>query len=201
MNKKQRFIIGITGASGIVYAINFLKHLSNIEGESYIILSDSAKIVLKKEMGLSLTSEEVFLDFCLKDNYNRKHQFYFENNKNIGAKSASGSFLHQGMIVIPCSMKTLSAIAHGYSKNLIERSAEVALKEKRKLILVIRETPYSLIHIQNMKKVALSGGILVPASPGFYHKPKTIEDLLDFISGKVMNLLGIEQKIFPEWKG
>jgi 4-hydroxy-3-polyprenylbenzoate decarboxylase len=201
MNKKK-FIIGITGSSGILYGIQFIKMLAqNIEGESHIIISDSAKVVLEKEQNLKIKNNHEFLKYCLKNISQPQHEFILEEYKNIGAKPASGSFHHDGMVIIPCSMKTLSGIANGYSNNLIERSAEVCLKERRKLILVIRETPLNLIHIENMKKVTLCGGIILPASPGFYHQPKTIEDLLNFICGKVFNLLDLEQKLFPSWNG
>ncbi len=201
MKSKYKFVIGITGASGIVYAINFIKNLMRfIPGESILILSDSAKVVLLKEMDISINKPSDLIEFALKEYQGQiLHKFNIENNKNLAGKSASGSYVHDGMVVIPCSMKTLSAIANGYSSNLIERSADVCLKEKRKLILVPRETPYNLIHIKNMEALVMSGGIILPASPGFYHKPETIEDLLDFISGKIINLLGIEQKIFPSW--
>ncbi len=201
-NKSYKFVIGITGSSGIIYAINFLKTLArNISGESYVIISDSAKMVLQKEMNLNIKSNEDFIKYSLKDIESPVHQFFLENFKNIGAKTASGSFLHDGMIIIPCSMKTLSGIANGYSSNLIERSAEVCLKERRKIVVVPRETPLSLIHIENMRKFTQAGGIVLPASPGFYHNPQTIEDLANFISGKILNLFGIEQKVFPSWKG
>ena len=199
---KKRFIIGITGSSGILYGIHFIKTLAHyVEGESHVIISDSAKLVLKKELDISIKNDEEFLNYCLKDIKNPVHRFIVENPKNVGAKTASGSFIHNGMIIVPCSMKTLSAIANGYSNNLIERSAEVCLKEHRKLILVPRETPLNLIHIENMKKITLAGGIVLPASPGFYHKPQSIEDLLNFICGKILNLLDIEQKLFPSWQG
>jgi len=199
---KKRFIIGITGSSGILYGIHFIKTLAHyVEGESHVIISDSAKLVLKKELDISIKNDEEFLNYCLKDIKSPVHRFIVENPKNVGAKPASGSFLHNGMIIVPCSMKTLSAIANGYSNNLIERSAEVCLKEHRKLILVPRETPLNLIHIENMKKITLAGGIVLPASPGFYHKPQSIEDLLNFICGKILNLLDIEQKLFPSWQG
>ncbi len=201
MQEKKNLVIGITGASGIQYSINFIKHLSQIPGESYVIISNSAKIVLQKEMDFYYKSDNDFLDFCLRDQKQTYHNFIFEKYENIGARPASGSFIHNGMVVIPCSTKTLSAIANGYSYSLIERSAEVCLKEKRKLILVIRETPYSLVHVNNIRKILLAGGFILPASPGFYHKPKTIEDLLNFITGKIFNLLEIKQKLFPEWKG
>lgn len=201
MKENKNLVIGITGASGILYAINFIKNLSQIEGKSYIILSDSAKITLEKEANYKFHNEAEFLEFCLQERKKIQHHFIFEKNQNIGGRPASGSFIHDGMVIIPCSMKTLSAIANGYSSNLIERSADVCLKEKRKLILVIRETPYNLIHIKNMKSIILAGGIILPASPGFYHQPKTIEDLLNFITGKIFNLLGMKQKLFPEWQG
>ncbi len=201
-NKNYKFVIGITGASGIEYAINFIKNLSKyVKGESHIILSDSAKLVLLKEKNLNIQKLEDFIIFCTKDIKKPLHKFIIDNPKNIGSRPASGSYQHHGMIVVPCSMKTLSGIANGYSNNLIERSAEVCLKEKRKLILVIRETPLNLIHIENMKKAYLAGAIILPASPGFYHNPQTIEDLLNFITGKIFNILDIEQKLFPSWKG
>lgn len=200
--KYYKFVIGITGSSGIIYAINFIQTLARcVYGESYVIISNSAKIVLQKEMNLSIRTNEELIDYSLKDMKTPIHQFFIENIKNIGARPASGSFVHDGMIIIPCSMKTLSSIANGYSSNLIERSAEVCLKERRRIVVVPRETPLSLIHIENMKKLTQAGGIVLPASPGFYHHPKTIEDLANFISGKILNLFGIEQKVFPSWKG
>ncbi|MCS7205367.1 MAG: UbiX family flavin prenyltransferase [Leptospiraceae bacterium] len=197
-----RFVIGISGASGIIYGVHFLKTLaSHVKGESHVIISEAAKLVLAKEMEITIKSDREFIEFCLKDITTPQHEFILENNKNLGAKPASGSYLHDGMIIIPCSMKTISGIANGYSNNLIERAADVVLKERRKLIVVPRETPLNLIHIENMRKILLAGGIVLPASPGFYHKPKTIEDLLNFISGKILNLLGIPQNVFSSWKG
>lgn len=199
---KKRYVIGISGASGIIYGIHFLQTLAKyIPGESHVIISNSARLVLQKEMGIDVKNNQEILEFSIRNVENPVHTFLLEDNKNIGARPASGSHIHDGMVIIPCSMKTLSGIANGYSSNLIERAAEVTLKERRTLIVVPRETPINLIHIENMKKLHLAGGIILPASPGFYHRPKRIEDLLDFIAGKVLNLLGVPQNVLPSWNG
>jgi len=120
---------------------------------------------------------------------------------NLGATVASGSAKSDGMVVVPCSMKTLSGITHGSSRNLIERAADVTLKERRPLILVPRETPMNLIHLRNMVSASEAGAIMLPAMPAFYQNPKTFEDLADFIAGRILDLLGIEQDLFPRWEG
>ena len=127
------------------------------------------------------------------------HRTYGYNE--LSAPIASGSFRSDGMVVIPCSMKTLAGIAHGYSDNLILRAADVTLKMRRPLILVVRETPYSIVHIRNMLAAAEAGAVIVPASPAFYHKPRSIDDLVGYVVGRVLELLGIEYRLYCEWRG
>lgn len=183
----MRIIIGITGASGIIYAKQLLESLNKAENEITLIATPTAKLIAEKEIEGGI---ETFKNFC--------HHYY--ESSQLDAPPASGSQIYHAMIIIPCSMKTLASISHGIADNLITRAADVTLKEGRKLILVIRETPLNLIHIKNMLEAAEAGAIIMPASPAFYHKPKTIEELTAFITAKILNLLGIPQEILKPYK-
>ncbi|MGC8635875.1 MAG: UbiX family flavin prenyltransferase [Thermoprotei archaeon] len=185
----KRVIVAGTGASGMPYLISVLNYLSALpEVETHLIMTESAREVIKRETDLA---ESFFAS--------KASRYYDE--REIYAPIASGSFKTDGMLVIPCSTKTLSSVANGYSENLVSRAAEVTLKEHRKLVLVVRETPLSLMDIENMRKVALAGGVVMPASPGFYSKPKTIDDLVNFVAGRALSLLGIENDLYKEWNG
>lgn len=177
----MKVLLAITGASGVIYGLKLLEVLKEKSVEVECIVSDAAKKIIKHEI------EAAKIPKC-----------YTE--KDIEAPFSSGSFDLDAMVVAPCSMKTLSAIASGFSHNLITRSADVAIKEKKKLILVPRETPLSAIHLENMLKLARLGVIILPAMPGFYHKPKKIEDLVDFIVGKILDSLGIENELYKRWE-
>ncbi|MFH1221666.1 MAG: UbiX family flavin prenyltransferase [Candidatus Micrarchaeota archaeon] len=176
----MRILVAITGASGIVYGTRTAEVLRKMKHEVYVVVSEGAKKVAAAE-GMQLPKSD------------------FSDN-DLAAPFASGSHRMDGMIVAPCSLKSLGEIANGVGSNLIARSAEVMLKERRKLVLVVRETPYSYIAIKNMETVTLAGGVVLPASPGFYHKPKTIEQLVDFIVGKTLDQFNIEHKLFQRWK-
>ena len=154
----------------------------------HLTISPAAEINLKLETGLSRNKLKKLAD-----------HFYQVND--LSAPIASGSFLVDGMAVVPCSMRTLAAIANGYTDNLIARAADVSLKERRTLVLVPRETPLNQIHLKNMLTLARAGAVILPASPGFYHSPKTINDLVDHVVGKVMDALHIEHKLFKRWAG
>jgi 4-hydroxy-3-polyprenylbenzoate decarboxylase len=176
----MRILLAISGASGAIYGARMADALKEAGEDVKIVISSAAKKIAKEE-GIKLPPSD-----------------FGEND--LECPYASGSNAPDAVIVCPCSLKTLGEIAHGIGSNLISRAAEVALKERKKLILVIRETPYSLIAIENMRLVTLAGGIVLPASPGFYHKPKNIKDLVDFVCGKVMDQLGIKHKLFKRWK-
>lgn len=196
---RKRLVVAVTGASGMIYAQRLLKAL--LEGGHLIelITSENSADLLKFEIGLD--SPKNIAKF-LKEKYGTKiqsGQLRLYDNKNLAAPPSSGTHRHDGMVIIPCSMKTLSAVATGASRALIERAADVCLKESLKLILVTRETPLSRIHLENMIRVTDAGGKIMPSDPGFYIRPKKIEDLADFIAGKVLNLLGIEHKLFKPW--
>lgn len=182
-------MVAVTGASGVVYGLRLLESLRSINDvEVHLVVSKSASKVLQHELGLSID-----------DLVKLAHRTYDEGE--LDAPIASGSFNFQAMAIAPCSMKTLAAIAHGYTSNLITRAADVALKERRRLVLLIREAPYSLIHIRNMELVTQAGAIVMPASPPFYGKPRTIDDLINAVVGRVMALMGIENNIYPVWGG
>jgi 4-hydroxy-3-polyprenylbenzoate decarboxylase len=191
----QRFIIALTGASGVIYGIELAKQLLERGMEIHLIASEPACLVLKQELDWCITSniEETFRSYLPYDNL-----LIYDNN-DIGARIASGSFVTDGMIVIPCTMASMAAIAHGNAKNLIERAADVIIKEKRPLIIVPRETPLSAIHLRNMLVLAEMGVSIIPAMPGFYHKPQTIQDMVNFIVGKVMDAMGIEHNVFKRY--
>ncbi|MGC8600892.1 MAG: UbiX family flavin prenyltransferase [Thermoprotei archaeon] len=185
----KRVVIAGTGASGIPYLVSVLNYLSKMqEVETHLIMTDSALEVVKRETNLT---QDFFAS--------KAFRYYHESE--ISAPIASGSFKTDGMLIIPCSTKTLSAVANGYSENLVSRAAEVVLKERRRLVLVIRETPLSLIDIENMRKVALAGAVVMPASPAFYSKPKSVEDIVNFVAGRALSLLGIENDLYKEWNG
>ncbi|MBI5253322.1 MAG: UbiX family flavin prenyltransferase [Euryarchaeota archaeon] len=177
----MKILLAVTGASGAIYGLRLLKVLKEKSVEVECIVSNAAKKIIKHEIGAAKIPK------C-----------YTE--KDIEAPFSSGSFSLDAMVVAPCSMKTLSAIASGFSHNLIARSADVAIKEKKKLVLVPRETPISAIHLENMLKLARLGVIILPAMPGFYHKPRKIEDLVDFVVGKILDSLGIENELYKRWE-
>ncbi|MFB0567049.1 MAG: UbiX family flavin prenyltransferase [Candidatus Bathyarchaeia archaeon] len=182
----MRLIVAITGASGVVYGKRLLEALRERKVETYLIVSKAAESVIEHE--LKTTKREL-----------EKLAIHLYDVNDLSAPIVSGSFKTDGMIVIPCSMKTLAGIAHGYSENLILRAADVTLKEKRKLILVPRETPLSVVHLRNMLNLASQGVFILPAMPAYYHKPEKLEDLIDFIVGKALDLLGIEHGLFKRW--
>lgn len=183
----QRILLAVTGASGPQYAMALARALSGREDiELHLILSEAAKKVIALEA-----------DFGPEDLLKLAHASHDE--KNIAAGPASGSWRHAGMIVCPCSMASLGAIAHGLGTNLIHRAADVTLKEGRKLVLVTRETPLNLIHIKNMLAAKEAGADIVPASPGFYHRPKSIDDLVNHLAGRILDQLGIDNALFKRW--
>ncbi|HDQ16073.1 MAG TPA: UbiX family flavin prenyltransferase [Bacteroidetes bacterium] len=183
----MKILLGIGGASGSIYGIRLLEELKKAGAEVHLVVSDGGKKIIEHET-----------NYKFKDLKN-KADFYYENN-DLFAGPASGTFKLDAMVICPCSMKTLSAIANGYGDTLTSRAASCSLKEERKLILVVRETPLDLPGIKNMEKAKLAGATLLPAMPGFYNKPKKIEELVDFIVGKILDQLGIEHTLFKRWK-
>ena len=177
-----RVVLGITGASGAIYGVRLAEELEKIGAELTIIVSDAAKKVLAAEMPQAKFNHAL-------------------SERDIDADVSSGSVKFDATVICPCSMKTLSAIANGYAHNLICRNADVALKERRKLVLVVRETPLNAVHLENMLKLARLGVTILPASPGFYHNPKTIDDLVNHVVGKIMDTLGVESNLFRRWGG
>jgi 4-hydroxy-3-polyprenylbenzoate decarboxylase len=176
----MKVALAITGASGLQYGVRLNEVLRELGHEVVLIRGSGAQAVAKAE-GVKLPK----FDF---------------NYKDVGAGPASGSHRMDGMIIAPCSLKTLGEIANGIGGNLVPRAAEVMLKEGRKLVLVVRETPLSYIAIRNMEKVTLAGGVILPACPGFYSKPKKVGDLVDFVCGKTLDQFGIKHKLFKRWK-
>ncbi|MBI4551609.1 MAG: UbiX family flavin prenyltransferase [Candidatus Latescibacteria bacterium] len=199
MNSKH-LIIAITGASGGLYALRLLRALLIGGHHVSVVLSKFGRYVLQDETGL--TASESLSEFLVRLYGEEITRGKLDEYKlgDLTAPIASGSVRVDGMVVIPCSMKTLSGIAHGTSSTLIERAADVTLKEGRPLILVPRETPFNLIHLRNLLAVAEAGARIIPAMPAFYQKPRTFDDLGDFIAGRVLNLLGIEHHLFTPWK-
>lgn len=184
----MKIVIGITGASGSIYALRLLEVLHELGHEIHAVVTDSGWQVLAYECGVSR-----------EDLASRVDVLY--DNDNIGAAIASGSFRVDAMVVLPCSMKTVAGIAHSMSENLLTRAADVMLKEGRKLVLVPRETPMHAIHLENLLKLAQLGVKIVPAAPGFYHRPQTIAELVDMLVGKVCDQLGVDVDLFARWEG
>ena len=182
----MKVVVCVTGASGAIYAKRLLEVLKEKNVEISLIISNSAKKIIEHELNMKCN------DFIkLADEYYDNDDFF--------SPLASGSNKFDAAIVIPCSMKTLSSIANGYSSNLIVRVCDIALKEKRKLILMPREMPFSAIHLENMLKLAKLGVVIMPPIPAFYNEPKTIDDLINFVVGRVLDILGIENDLFKRW--
>ena len=187
--KPRRLVVAITGATGAVYGVRLLQHLSGTPGiETHLVVSDAAVLTLHQETGLQRRDVEALAHVVHK-------------NRDIGAAIASGSFQSDGMVIAPCSMKTLASVALGLSDNLIARAADVVLKERRRLVLMVRETPFNLAHLRNMTAVTEMGGIVFPPLPSFYHKPKSIEEMVDHTVARVIDLFGVEHTLAPRWAG
>lgn len=185
----RRLIIAITGATGAVYGVRLLEVLREAPGiETHLMVSEAGVLNLHQELGLDRKAVGLLADVV-------------HNVRDVGASIASGSFVSHGMIIAPCSMKTLAAVAHGLSDNLITRAADVVLKERRRLVLMVRETPFNLAHLRNMTAVTEMGGIVFPPLPGFYHRPKTIAEMVDHTVGRVLDLFEIEHSLTPRWAG
>ncbi|MDL1861937.1 UbiX family flavin prenyltransferase [Betaproteobacteria bacterium PRO7] len=185
----RRIIVAITGASGAVYGVRLLHALrAAADVETHLLVTPAGVLNLKQELDLTRGDVERFADVV-------------HNVRDIGATIASGSFVTHGMVVAPCSMKTLAAIAHGLADNLIARAADVCLKERRRLVLLVREAPLNLAHIRNMEAVTLMGGVIFPPLPAFYHRPKTIDELVDHTVARVLDLLDIAHSLAPRWEG
>jgi 4-hydroxy-3-polyprenylbenzoate decarboxylase len=185
----RRLVIAITGATGAIYGIRLLQVLRDMPGvETHLMLSDAGVLNLHQELDMNRKDAEAIAHVV-------------HNVRDIGAAIASGSFQSEGMIIAPCSMKTLAAVAHGLSDNLITRAADVVLKERRRLVLMVRETPFNLAHLRNMTAVTEMGGIIFPPLPGFYHRPQSITEMVDHTIGRVLDLYGLSHGLTPRWTG
>jgi len=194
--------IAVTGASGAVYATRTLAALLERGVHVELIVSDYGRRLLRDELGEQASIDRL-VPFLI-DKYGSgvaAGTVTLHSNRDLGATIASGSHGCSGMAIVPCSMKTLAAVAHGLSRNLIERAADVMLKERRRLVIVPRETPMSLPQLRNMVLCAEAGAMILPAMPAFYQQPKTLDDLADFLAGKILSALGFEHTLFPAWTG
>jgi flavin prenyltransferase len=185
----KRLIIAITGATGAVYGVRLLQVLRETPDiETHLLVSDAGVLNLHQELDMGRKEVEALA-----------HVVY--NVRDVGASIASGSFQSEGMIVAPCSMKTLASVAHGLSDNLITRAADVVLKERRRLLLMVRETPFNLAHLRNMTAVTEMGGIIFPPLPGFYQRPQSIAEMVDHTVGRVLDLFAVPHGLTPRWSG
>lgn len=186
--KVRRLVVGVTGATGATYAVHLLKALQGVPHvESHLVVSPAGVLNIKYELGL--TRQEVY---ALAD---KVYSF-----RDVGATLASGGFATMGMVVVPCSMRTLAAVAHGLSDNLVTRAADVTLKERRRLVMLVRETPFNLAHLRNMTAVTEMGGIIFPPLPAFYHHPATIDEMVQHTVARVLELFDIAVP-GPHWEG
>ena len=184
----KRIIVGITGASGVIYGIRLLEVLKELDMETHVVLTEEAQRNILLET--THTVEDV-----------KGLAYKVHNIKNLAAPISSGSFKTEGMVIAPCTIKTLSGVAHSYAENLLIRAADVTLKERRRLILAVRETPLHKGHLELMNRVADLGGVILPPVPAFYHRPKGLDDVINHTIGKILDLFGIESPLFSRWKG
>jgi flavin prenyltransferase len=199
---RRSVVVAVTGASGALYATRTMAALLERGWHLELVVSDYGRRLLRDELGDAAAIDRI-ADY-LADKYGaavRSGTFTLYSNRDLGAKIASGSQGAEAMVVVPCSMKSLAGIAHGLSRNLVERAADVMLKERRRLIIVPRETPMSLPQLRNMVLCAEAGVMIMPAMPAFYQMPQTLDDLADFMAGKILSALGLSQELYPSWKG
>jgi 4-hydroxy-3-polyprenylbenzoate decarboxylase len=200
--KRRSIAVAVTGASGAVYATRTMAALLERGCHLEVVISDYGRRLLRDELGESAAADKL-LDY-LASKYGdvvRRGTHTLYSNRDLGAKIASGSQGCEGMVVVPCSMKSLAGIANGLSRNLVERAADVMLKERRRLIIVPRETPMSLPQLRNMVLCAEAGAMIMPAMPAFYQMPKTLDDLADFMAGKILSSLGFDHELYASWEG
>ena len=184
----RRFVVGITGATGALYAVRMLQALRNVEDvETHLVVSASGVLNIKHELDVSRQDVYALAD-------------HVHSIRDVGATLASGAFQTAGMVIVPCSMRTLAAVAHGLSDNLITRAADVTLKERRRLVMMVRETPFNLAHLRNMTAVTEMGGIVFPPLPAFYHRPKSIDEMVDHTVARVLEMFDIVVP-GPHWEG
>jgi len=199
---RRSIALAVTGASGAIYATRTIAALLERGCHLELVISDYGRRLLRDELGEAAAVDKL-LDYLASAYGPGVHNgtYTIHSNKDLGAKIASGSQDCTAMVIVPCSMKTLAGVAHGLSRNLIERAADVMLKERRPLIIVPRETPMSLPQLRNMVLCAEAGAMIMPAMPAFYQMPKTLDDLADFIAGKILGALGYRHELYPSWKG
>lgn len=186
-------VIGITGASGAAYAVRVIELLAAADIETHLAVSALGRRLLFDELDIKRIDADQFTN-------GRGHLLIVHNDNDLGAAIASGSFLHQGMIIVPCSSNTLAKVAAGITDNLVQRAASVTLKERRKLIMAYRESPISHIDLLNMQRLSEAGAIIAPLAPGFYLSPQSIEDLIDFMAGKLLDLVGVPHELNTRWE-
>jgi 4-hydroxy-3-polyprenylbenzoate decarboxylase len=200
MNPAQTITLALTGASGMPYAMRLLESLLAAGKSVYLLYSQAAQIVAQQEMGLTLASSSREVQLQLREQFSHlPGQLQVFGREEWFAPIASGTSVADAMVVCPCTMGTLAAIAAGMSDSLIERAADVTLKEQRKLILVPRETPFSAIHLENMLKLARLGAVILPANPGFYHHPSSVQDLVDFVAARILDHLDVPHQLMARW--
>lgn len=191
MDKQRRIMVAISGASGAIYARRLLEVLPQAYGTIYLSASDNAIGIMREEIGVNTLADLIPCD--------ARSQFSLVDSSDLSAPPASGSHDYDGLVVIPCSMGVVGRIAAGVSNDLVTRAADVCLKERRKVVLVVRETPFSLIHLRNMTALAEAGAIILPAAPAFYGKPDTIDDLVNFVVDRVLRALGVKTRLVKGW--
>lgn len=188
MTSRQRLVVGISGATGAQYAIRLLERVRELGTvETHLVVSPSGFLNIRHELGLSRQAVHALAD-------------HVYSHRDVGATLASGSFVTTGMVIVPCSMRTLAAVAHGLSDNLLTRAADVTLKERRRLVMMVRETPFNLAHLRNMTAVTEMGGVIFPPLPAFYMRPQSIDEMIDHTVCRVLDLFGIEVE-GPRWEG
>lgn len=200
MNPTTTVTLALTGASGMPYALCLLESLLKADRTVYLLYSQAAQVVARQELDLDFPSSSRDLQMQLRERYvHLPGQLQVFGREEWFAPIASGSSVADAMVVCPCTMGTLAAIAAGMSDNLIERAADVTLKEQRKLVLVPRETPFSALHLENMLKLARLGAVILPANPGFYHHPESVQDVVDFVVARILDHLGVPHQLVARW--